>query len=76
MNLRASAMAISIFMIHLFGDFWSPEIIGHLSDFLGSLKMAVLVLPIMLLVAGGLWLGLGLKTLRQYEWRKGSKLSP
>jgi hypothetical protein len=24
MNLRASAMALSIFMIHLFGDMWSP----------------------------------------------------
>jgi hypothetical protein len=66
-NLRASAMAISIFMIHLFGDFWSPEIIGHLSDFLGNLNLAVLVLPMMLLVAGGLWLGLGLKTLRHSE---------
>jgi MFS family permease len=63
-NLRASAMAISIFMIHLFGDFWSPEIIGHLSDFLGNLNVAVLVLPMMLLVASGLWLRLGLKTLR------------
>jgi hypothetical protein len=31
-NLRASAMALSIFMIHLFGDMWSPELVGHLSD--------------------------------------------
>jgi MFS family permease len=31
-NLRASAMALSIFMIHLFGDMWSPEIVGRLSD--------------------------------------------
>lgn len=33
-NLRASAMALSIFMIHLFGDMWSPELVGHVSDFL------------------------------------------
>ncbi len=64
-TLRASAMAMSIFMIHLFGDFWSPEIIGHLSDYFGSLKQAVLVLPVILLVSGGLWLGLAFKTLRR-----------
>jgi hypothetical protein len=63
-NLRPSAMAMSIFMIHLFGDFWSPEIIGYISDFFGNLKAAVMILPIMLLLACGLWLGLGLKTLR------------
>jgi len=33
-NLRASAMALSIFMIHLFGDMWSPEMVGRLSDVL------------------------------------------
>ena len=31
-NVRASAMAVSIFMIHLFGDMWSPEIVGRLAD--------------------------------------------
>jgi MFS transporter, Spinster family, sphingosine-1-phosphate transporter len=62
-NLRASAMALSIFMIHLFGDFWSPEILGHLSGWFG-LKRAVLVLPLALLVGGGLWLGLAIKTLK------------
>jgi len=31
-NLRATAMAVSIFVIHLFGDMWSPEIVGQLSD--------------------------------------------
>jgi MFS transporter, Spinster family, sphingosine-1-phosphate transporter len=62
-NLRASAMALSIFMIHLFGDFWSPEILGHLSGWFG-LKRAVLVLPVALLVGGSLWLGLAIKTLR------------
>ena len=31
-TLRASGMALSIFVIHLFGDMWSPELVGHLSD--------------------------------------------
>ena len=33
-TLRASGMALSIFVIHLFGDMWSPELVGHLSDVL------------------------------------------
>src|ERR1051325_11229888 len=61
-NLRASAMALSIFMIHLFGDVWSPKIVGHLSD-ATSLRQAVLILPCALVVGGGLWLGLALKTM-------------
>jgi MFS family permease len=63
-NLRASAMAISIFMIHLFGDLWSSEIVGHLSDAWHSLQKAVLILPGALLVGGVLWLALALKTQR------------
>ena len=31
-NLRARAMATSIFVIHLLGDFWSPVIVGRLAD--------------------------------------------
>jgi len=62
-NMRASAMAISIFTIHLFGDMWSPEIVGRLSDaFDGNLQKAVLILPVALIVASALWLGLALKT--------------
>jgi hypothetical protein len=57
-NLRSSAMALSIFMIHLFGDMWSPEIVGRLADHLHSLQNAVLVLPAALLVSGlfSVWL--------------------
>lgn len=61
-NLRASAMAISIFCIHLFGDLWSSEIVGHLSDHWGNLQKAVLILPVALCVAAILWLVLALKT--------------
>jgi sugar phosphate permease len=58
-NLRASAMALSIFMIHAFGDWWSPEIVGRLADRWGNdLQKGVLILPVALLVASGLWLTL------------------
>ncbi len=56
-NLRASAMALSIFMIHFFGDMWSPEIVGRLADAWGhDLRKGVLILPVMLLIGGTLWL--------------------
>jgi MFS transporter, Spinster family, sphingosine-1-phosphate transporter len=62
-NLRASAMAVSIFTIHLFGDMWSPAIVGRLADsFGGNLQKAVLILPVALIVAAALWLALALKT--------------
>lgn len=54
-NLRSSAMAGSIFIIHLFGDLWSPALVGFLSDRLG-LREGLLFLPAVLLIAGGLWL--------------------
>jgi MFS family permease len=62
-NLRVSAMSVSIFMIHLFGDMWSPEIVGRLSDTWGSLQKAVLILPGALLICAALWLALALKTI-------------
>jgi len=62
-NVRGSAMAISIFLIHLFGDMYSPEVIGRLADSLaGDLQKAILLLPIALFVAALLWMILALKT--------------
>lgn len=62
-NLRASAMAISIFMIHLFGDMGSPEIVGRMADHMGhDLQKAILILPGALLAAALLWLVLAFKT--------------
>jgi sugar phosphate permease len=71
-NLRASAMAISIFMIHLFGDMWSAQIVGHLSDHWHSLQRAVLILPGALLVAAALWLALAVKTRRAQQRMSGT----
>ena len=64
-NLRASAMAVSIFAIHLFGDMWSSQIVGRLADsFGGNLQKAVLILPMALIVASVFWLVLAVKTKR------------
>ncbi len=60
-HLRASAMAMSIFMIHLFGDLWSPWIVGKLAISSG-LGHAVLILPGALLVASILWLALAARS--------------
>jgi MFS family permease len=69
LNMRASAMALSIFCIHLFGDLWSSEIVGHLSDYTGSLQKAVMILPAALGVAAILWVALALKTKRIHARR-------
>jgi MFS family permease len=64
-NLQASAMALSIFMIHLFGDMWSTEIVGRLADHWNNLRLAVLILPAALFVGAVLWLALALQTLKE-----------
>jgi MFS transporter, Spinster family, sphingosine-1-phosphate transporter len=52
---RASAIALSILMIHLLGDIPSPPLIGYLSD-VGSLARAVLVVPVAIAIGGLIWL--------------------
>jgi MFS family permease len=52
---RASAMALSVFTIHLLGDVPSPVLIGQLSD-MSSLGRAVLVVPLAIAVGGVIWL--------------------
>jgi MFS family permease len=64
-NLRSSSMALSIFMIHLFGDMWSPAVVGGLADYWNSLQRGVLILPLALLAGGLLWLWLAVKTVRE-----------
>ena len=43
------------FIIHLFGDFGSPTIVGHVSDFTHNLQTGVLILPCALLIGAVLW---------------------
>jgi MFS transporter, Spinster family, sphingosine-1-phosphate transporter len=54
--MRASAMAASIFAIHLLGDLGSPAFVGYLSDRWGDLRLAVLwTLPGALIVSAIFW---------------------
>lgn len=52
---RASAVALSIFTIHLLGDALSPWMIGALSDS-SSLGTAVLIVPVAVAICAVLWL--------------------
>jgi MFS family permease len=52
---RASAVALSMFTIHLLGDVSSPSLIGGLSDAF-SLGKAVLIVPLAVTISGILWL--------------------
>jgi sugar phosphate permease len=52
---RASAIALSMFAIHLLGDVPSPLLIGYLSD-LSSLGRAVLIVPLAVAASGVVWL--------------------
>lgn len=55
-TMRATAVAMSIFSIHAFGDVWSPQIVGYFSDRWGNLQQAVLwVLPGALVVSAFFW---------------------
>jgi len=53
-GIRASAMALSVFSIHLLGDVPSPWLVGLISGG-SSLQLAVLMLPVAALVGGAVW---------------------
>jgi hypothetical protein len=55
-NMRASAMAICIFLIHAFGDLWSPELVGRVSDNFADLRMGMLILPGAFILAAVFWI--------------------
>ena len=58
-NMRATAVALSILAIHLLGDAISPPIIGSVSKALGdnadSLAKAALIVPVAILISGAIW---------------------
>jgi len=63
--LRARAMAASIFAIHLLGDFWSPQLVGRLSDRFGDLRLALLwTMPGALALCAACWLWLAVRPAR------------
>ncbi|MEZ4364766.1 MAG: MFS transporter [Kofleriaceae bacterium] len=53
-GLRASAMATSIFAIHMFGDLWSPPLLGLLVDHL-PLVAAMMFLPVTFALGAWIW---------------------
>lgn len=53
-HMRATAVALSIFTIHILGDVPSPSLVGAISD-ARSLAEAVLIIPAAVLVGGGIW---------------------
>jgi MFS family permease len=54
-SLRASAVTVSLLIAHLFGDSYAAAAVGLLSDAIGSLQLALLLVsPALLLVAAGL----------------------
>jgi MFS transporter, Spinster family, sphingosine-1-phosphate transporter len=53
--IRATAMSVSIFFIHLFGDAAAPIAIGAVSDRVG-LSNAVLIMPAVVALSGLIWI--------------------
>ena len=53
-ELRASAMAISIFAIHVFGDSWTPPVLGALADVM-PMQSALTLVPALLVFAAAVW---------------------
>ncbi len=51
---RATAVGLSVFAMHLFGDIPSPPLIGYISD-RSSLETGFLVVPAAIAVAGAVW---------------------
>jgi MFS family permease len=51
---RATALALSILIMHLLGDVPSPPLIGYLSD-VSSLQRAFLIVPVAVLAGGVIW---------------------
>jgi MFS family permease len=52
---RATAVGLSVFLMHFLGDIPSPPLIGALSD-RSSLEQAFLVVPVAVLISGLIWI--------------------
>jgi MFS family permease len=53
-DLRATAMAASIFAIHVFGDLISPPLIGLIAD-RSDLRIGLSIVPVAIVVAAVVW---------------------
>ena len=56
-RLRATAMAVYLFVVHTLGNATAPALIGWLSDRSGDLRLGMILAPMMALASGlvGLW---------------------
>jgi MFS transporter, Spinster family, sphingosine-1-phosphate transporter len=61
-EVRATGIAISIFIFHLLGDVPSPIAIGKVSVWTGSLQTALMLTPVAMAVSGAFYL-FGMRTL-------------
>ena len=52
---RATALGLSIFVMHFLGDIPSPPLIGALSD-ASSLERAFLIVPVAIVIGGAVWI--------------------
>lgn len=52
---RATALGLSVFLMHLLGDVPSPPLIGYLSD-RSSLEHAFLIVPVAIVISGLVWI--------------------
>ncbi len=60
---RATAVGLSIFIMHLFGDMPAPALIGWLSD-RSSLEHAFLLVPLAFVIGGLIWGGAAMTKVR------------
>src|SRR5213080_1667191 len=60
-TVRASAVTLALLIEHLLGDSYAPFAIGKLSDALGSLQLALLILLPPLLLLAAVFAALGLR---------------
>ena len=74
-SAKARAYSAAIILCHLFGDALSPPLIGLLSDRLGSLRPAAMLIPASLVVATLFWFA-GLLIERCVASRRNSFVEP
>jgi MFS family permease len=81
-SLRGSATTLTLLIAHLFGDAFASAIIGYLSDTIGSLQLALLIVSPALLLVATVLAALALKpieldTLRmQQQWSERAETPP
>jgi len=66
-TLRASAVTIGLLISHLFGDAFAAAVVGLISDSVGSLQTALLIVSPTLLLVGAALAALALRSIQPDE---------